>query len=583
MNLSDCVALLDDEKSCETWMKLQEAQKHPGLGRMSDKEIIAQCLAVNPVLDETGFFNTRYDEILERQGQFLRDRHSHYFIREIFHSKHWNSCLKGGFRPGPFDKYQTREVRQTRLQKCAHFLAGLKEKPSPPTLMELAASKLRDDYDYERAYNLKECMGQYIDSYKRLRVGIVELNGFPVVKQAVEIMHFIQQNSTFKFVVAGENLAWAWAGAGEMRLPISLYTFVPLTDQAMWTTLMSQELDFLTMGRYDQNAHLIDQDGKKLPSLKLNQVEPPPSFYSSQYYFGEAANESLDIAYSWTLTTVLEGANYFFYNHGGHVELLRVVALVDDRPSCEDVACWQNERGKTKNFGQRFMRGVFSRNSTNPNLFVPRVKELEPRRYSKNGEGMLFGLDPMHRGFLQGRLPMVDFTTPQLGDCLSNPYTLAFRTVETFLSEQEKFVVLHTFPGDELKMIIVYLGQDESDGPWFIHGSECESSLRLGETCDGPTPCECIVNRLEEMCSGKKDWFNRDHFLENVGKPIEKWSCHLGKLGFNYVGGSSVAEDYYRLKHVDRKIAGLAFVVNRASNYGLKGLLMLEKAYKRKK
>lgn len=582
MSLNDLVNLLDDEKSCDTWTKIQSGRKYPGINKMSLEEIQQKNIEIDPVLGEIGFFESRYDELMTTEYRFLHGRHAYHYVREIFYSKHWNTCVNGGFIARDSDAYQMRQSRQSHLTKCAKFLAKRKQKKNPPTLVEFAASKLVSETDYEKACNLKECMKEYIDSYKRLRVGIIELATCQeTTNKAVEIMLFIQKHSTFKFVAAGENLGGLWAGERNIQLPITLYTFVPLTDVSMWTRLMVEQLTYLVLGSFKEKSHLVGPGGEKLPTLLINERQLPPDYYSTGFYYTGVEDESLDTGYCWAVTK----GNYMRENDEYHTELVKVIALVDDRPTVEDVYLWEektnpmgSESRKDSNFGIDLMLGLHSGNTVDKSLtFRCPIKELMPRRYSKTGEGMMFGLDPMHRGFVQGRLPMVDFTGPALEECLSNPYTLGFRVVETFLSGRERFVAVHMFG---TKMMILNLCEDESVGLFNRSSPDCENNLREGQHCSKRTPCPCIVDKLESMCPAKKDWFNTHFFLENIDRPVANWTCLLGKLAFNFGGGSNVDSEFEKMKEVERKTAGWRGALDKAAKYSLKAMALLENKYK---
>ena len=586
---SRLAALLNDRECAERWSELQcTRKKSPTLS--SDEEKQKFFSEVDPVLGEVGYFQGLMEKIGGENwydSDKFRDliRYNNYAVaREVFNIKHFRTSVVDELLPLNMAEYC---YQGDLLKKCAKFLCEKKAETGgwggPPRLAELAACNLPKEI---KGLDNKE-MFEHIDSYRRIKLVTLHLNRYGTAKKtALKVVSFLQTHCPVKLILAGKTLTELWAGDRKFNPPLNLYTFIPLTDIGMWSKMLNYMLNWMVLGNDDRNAW-CDGNGAALPSMLLGRIGTPPlQFFSTRYPSELQTDEGMDFAFKWSLIYVAFPASLKLRSRQ---YLVNVIALVDDRPTCESPRLWASKTGLDgtldPRFGEKVLQGEYSENTSVPAdnflAWFGHSRRVTPRKYCADGEGMTLGLDPMHRGFIQGRLPMVDFTTPALEDCLSNPFTLAFRVAETFLDEKQRFASLHSFRGgDTLKIMLLNLCQ-ETVG--------CQLAITNPPNCQGiPTrlcrstriPCPCLVSKLESKFP-TVDWYNTDYFEKNFMEPLARWTCKFGFLSFHYTGGSPMG-DFCGLSVLEKKWKEMGRVrMNKFSRYSMKSIFDLERMYQR--
>ena len=530
-------ALLNDEASCRTSMALQKWGNEPG------REESTARPNPDPVRGASGMFQIDHSFV---GASFAHNVGTKYHIkRSILNAKHWPppSLGSGIYLPKWYtDMYENTEANNETLIKVFEFMEKIEcEKRSVPvpTLQEFAASVLAPPSTYGRFENV-----QLAAKFSRIKSVQLPRNLSCDRGDAVKISEFIQKKSSFPWLQAGDGVRWMWVKGGGVKTPIELYTFIPLTDEVMWIEALKQEINWLLFGERSTGSIFSQLTGK--PSLKLLNGDrswfPEDSddedewanrwghhtegFYKIQWknHSSRYTSEKIDQAGSASICFRTFCSNTFS-------ELVTIYILVDDRPTTKSKDVWAREMLKFKEGlsgppGEKYLNGVFQNT-------LPPHECFEPRRYSPDGEGMLHKLDPTHRGFIQNRLAMVDFTTPQLGECLRNPYTLSCRVVETFAREYDRFVVLHRFEGG--RCMLLCLSQPRPLVHAAVDPQTTIERLLPCQRCSHLNPPKCLIMFLNETFGTEKKWLDENYLKHNVNQVLAQWSCVLGSGAFDFI------------------------------------------------
>jgi hypothetical protein len=371
-------SIVCDEKFTSTWKKLQ-TEIYPTKG------------------------GTPEDSILGNYGQF--ESNCLAFSPQLSYKKKREKLFRKHFHPDKLNK----RVKIKYYKKCLSFAKNeIKFKAKLPPLSKLQSIERNSEY-------LEDDYGYFTEMQ---RFKMPPPNFMNKNRKTWEIVHHIQKNSSFPFVLGGGAAASLWLDSNEKYTDIDLFTIIPLTDMDMWVLSMELELKWLLYGDYCPNILREHFMSENVSSLKC--------------YNGNVQLSKIVVNYG----TKIHVAVLFRINNLKDGASIDIIALVDDKPA------WKiGKEQKTKGVFLPVTGGCYLQ---------------EPVKYNKTGAGYKFSLDPTHLGIKQNRLPMVDFSTPLLSKTLKNPFCLLARVLEFFDFEHCKFGGIFL---NSDKLLLVFLGQ----------------------------------------------------------------------------------------------------------------------------